>query len=183
MAVKTYNAGDTSKLSEHFRASEFRCKCGRAHVFSVDTELVEKLEQLRSALECSSITVSSGFRCVSHDKAVGGTGSGQHTLGKAADITCYDKDGNVIDTKLVCCKAQDIGFNGIARINDHNTHVDVRVSKTWHGDETKGNSYCIPQGDFYAYFGIQKPAAQAAEGVEIELVIGGKQYKGTVYPK
>lgn len=184
MAVKTYQHGDTTQLSDHFRASEFRCKCGKSHIFSVDEDLVKLLEKLRAALECSSITVSSGFRCVSHDKAVGGTGNGQHTLGKAADICCHDKDGNIIDTKLVCCAAQDIGFGGIARINDRNTHVDTRA-KTWRGDETKGNSYCIPQADFYAYFGIERPApaAQPVEGVEIELAIGGKRYKGTVYPQ
>ena len=184
MAVKTYKYTDTTQITEHFRASEFRCKCGKTHDFNVDDELVEKLEALRAALECSSITVASGFRCVAHDKAVGGTGTGQHTLGKAADITCYDKDGKVIDTKLVCCAAQDIGFSGIARINDRNTHVDVRSGKTWKGDETKGNSYCIPYSDFYEYFHIEKPASpQVTEGVEIELAIGGKRYKGTVYPQ
>ena len=183
MAV--YKSGDTTQLSEHFKASEFRCKCGKAHDFSVNEELIQKLEQLRAALECSSITVSSGFRCPAHDKAVGGKGNGQHTLGRAADICCRDANGEIIDTKKVCCAAQEIGFNGIARINERNTHVDVRTGKTWYGDETKGNSYCIPSLDFYAYFGIDRPAsnAQTGEGIEINLTIGGKQYKGTVYPQ
>lgn len=182
MAVKTYKYGDTTQLSDHFRSSEFRCKCGKQHDFTIEDELIEKLEQLRAALECSSITVSSGFRCPSHDKAVGGKGNGQHTLGKAADITCYGKDGQIIDTKLVCCKAQDIGFSGIARINERNTHVDVRAGK-WRGDETKGNSYCIPQGDFYAYFNIARPVNPNAGGIEIEIALGGKSYRGIVFPK
>lgn len=81
-------------------------------------ELVAKLELPYTALECSKIVVSSGYRCVSHDKSVGGNGNGQHTKGTAADICCYGKDGKPVSSKLVCRKAQDIGFTGIARVNE-----------------------------------------------------------------
>lgn len=36
------------------------------------------------------IYVSSGFRCPAVNAAVGGTGTSQHLLGCAADITCFD---------------------------------------------------------------------------------------------
>ena len=153
--IKTYHYGDTEHLSEHFRALEFQCKCAGRHDFQLDSGLIDKLEKLYTKLECSRIDVSSGFRCLAHDKAVGGSGTGQHLHGKAADICCYDKDGNPISSKIVCCRAQDLGFTGIARINDNYTHVDVRAGK-WYGDETKGGNYCIPVADFYNYYGIVK---------------------------
>ncbi|MBQ9139228.1 MAG: hypothetical protein IJX61_01295, partial [Ruminococcus sp.] len=87
--IRTYSQSDSHKLSEHFSLSEFRCKCGAAHDTKLDTELVEKLEKLRKKLECSKIIVNSGYRCSAHDRRVGGSGSGMHTKGQAADIVCY----------------------------------------------------------------------------------------------
>ncbi len=150
---KKYEYSDTTQLSPHFNAKEFRCKCGKEHEFEVSDELVKKLEQLYTALNCSKIIVTSGFRCSAHDKAVKGSGAGQHTLGNAADICCYGQDGQPISSKTVCCKAQDIGFSGIANITAayQYTHVDVRSGKKWYGDEVHGNSSVTD--DFYKYFG------------------------------
>ena len=150
---KKYEYSDTTQLSPHFNAKEFRCKCGKEHEFEVSDELVKKLEQLYTALNCSKIIVTSGFRCSAHDKAVKGSGTGQHTLGNAADICCYGQGGQPISSKTVCCKAQDIGFSGIANITAayQYTHVDVRSGKKWYGDEVHGNSTVTD--DFYKYFG------------------------------
>ena len=105
--IKTYGYTDNTQISPHFNAQEFRCKCGKAHDFQIDDDLITKLEALYAALNCSKIIVTSGFRCAAHDKAVKGSGTGQHTLGKAADICCYGQDGQPISSKTVCCKAQD----------------------------------------------------------------------------
>ena len=165
MAVKTCKANDSSKLSQHFAVNEFQCKCGKGHDFQLDTDLVDKLEKLFTALDCSKIVISSGFRCVEHDKKVGGTGTGQHTIGKAADLCCYGQDGKPIVTYKVCCAAQDIGFTGIARINDSHTHCDVRSVGKWYGDETKGNGSVTT--DFYEYFGMQKEAKPMMNGIDV----------------
>ena len=69
--------GDTSLISAHFKVCEFQCKCKGKHSFQIDTVLIDKLEQLREKLNCSAINISSGFRCLAHDKAVGGSGTGQ----------------------------------------------------------------------------------------------------------
>jgi GH25 family lysozyme M1 (1,4-beta-N-acetylmuramidase) len=166
--IKTYPNNSDLQLSEHFNVKEFRCKCGGTHDTLISEELVQMLEKLRAALSCSKISISSGYRCVSHDRAVGGSGTGQHTKGKAADICCYDKNGNPIDNRLVCCTAQDLGFSGIARIkgNGTYTHVDVRTGK-WYGDETKGMQYCIPKASFYDYFGIKKGAKTMYKGIDV----------------
>ena len=148
-----YGYNDNTQISAHFNASEFRCKCGKEHDFEVNPKLVENLEKLFDALNCSRIIVTSGYRCVQHDKNVGGSGTGQHTLGNAADICCYGQDGQPISSKVVCCKAQDIGFTGIANITAAYiyTHVDVRPNGKWYGDEVHGNNTVTD--NFYDYFG------------------------------
>ncbi len=153
--IKNYNSNESLKLSDHFSLSEFRCKCGGNHVIKVDSELVEKLEQLREKLNCSQIIVNSGYRCYIHDKNVGGSGTGMHTRGMAADIVCYDENGDIIPAGIVCCVAQDVGFRGIANIDLTYTavHVDTRAGDKWYGDEAVPNgtnsSVCE---DFYDYY-------------------------------
>ena len=158
MAIKTYPFNDDTQLSEHFNVQEFKCKCGKPHDTLVSDELINKLEKLYAALNCSKIIVTSGFRCSMHDRSVGGTGTGQHVNGNAADICCYGQDGQPISSKLVCCTAQDLGFGGIANITSEYiyTHVDVRTGYRWLGNEVV--NYNTVTDDFYKYFGISKGA-------------------------
>lgn len=122
----------------------------------ISDELVVNLEKLRSELGCSGVHVSSGFRCPEHDKKVGGKGNGKHTQGLAADVICYAQAGLPISSKVVSCKAQDIGFKGIANITAAytSTHLDMRTSGTWYGDETKGTAWGCD--DLHKYYGIPK---------------------------
>lgn len=94
-----YTYTDEAQLSAHFNVREFRCKCGRSHDIELNPDLILKLEKLYRALGCTKIIITSGYRCSDHDKAVGGNGYGQHTKGNAADIICYDQDGEIINTK------------------------------------------------------------------------------------
>lgn len=175
--IKKYEPGDNMQLSPHFNVQEFKCKCGKEHEILLNTDLVDKLEKLYSALNCSKIIVTSGYRCVAHDKNVGGSGSGQHTKGNAADICCYGQDGQPISSKTVCCTAQDIGFTGIANIDTsyQYTHVDVRSGSKWYGDETKGNNTVT--SDFYQYFGIQKETAETIKGIDVSVHNGSIDWK------
>ena len=163
-----YDYNDSTQLSPHFNAREFRCQCGSNHETLITSELVDKLEALYTALNCSKIIVTSGYRCPEHDKAVGGTSSGQHTKGTAADVCCYGQDGQPISSKTVCCKAQDLGFGGIANITAayQYTHLDVRTSAKWYGDEIHGNGTVTE--DFYKYFGIPKTDAKnILKGIDV----------------
>ena len=175
MSINHYDYNDSTQLSPHFNAREFRCSCGKSHETLIASELVDKLEQLYTALNCSKIIVTSGYRCPEHDKAVGGTSSGQHTKGTAADVCCYGHDGQPISSKTVCCKAQDLGFTGIANITSsyQYTHLDVRTSGKWYGDEIHGNGTVTD--DFYKYFGIaktQQPSESIAKGIDVSYAQG-----------
>ena len=171
-----YEYSDTTQLSPHFNVSEFRCKCGREHEILINPELVSKLEMLYTALDCSRITINSGHRCSYHDKNVGGTGTGQHVNGNAADIVCYGQDGQPISSKIVCCAAQDIGFGGIANITSRytSTHVDVREGRKWYGNEVISNHTVTD--DFHLYYGI--PSTTITSGSAVDNHKEGDSMKG-----
>ena len=167
-----YNYNDETHLSVHFNAKEFRCKCGKTHDTELNPKLVDNLEKLYKVLDCSKIVVTSGYRCPDHDKAVGGNGTGQHTKGNAADIICHGKDGSIISTKKVACKAQDIGFRGIGNIDSTYTaiHVDVRTGAKWYGDEAvRGGTSGSVTDDFYRYYSTKDNLT-----AELQRILNGK---------
>lgn len=140
-------------LSEHFKVKEFKSYDDE---ILIDDDLIKLLEQIFKSLECSKIIITSGYRTKIHDMQVTGGkgGTGQHTLGKAADFVAYDKDNKIIHAKYVCCAAQDLGINGIGFIADNATHIDTRdVKNKWWGNEVTGEDFIK---DFYGYFDAQR---------------------------
>ena len=172
MAVRSYNFNDNTQLSAHFNVQEFRCKCSQHHEILIAEELVDKLEKLYTKLDCSKIIITSGMRCPSYDISIGGNGGGQHPLGKAADVVCYNQNGERISSKLVCCTAQDLGFGGIANIDTTYTatHLDVRTSNIWYGNEVV--NYHTVTDDFYQYYGISRQnviANSVMKGIDVSV--------------
>ena len=175
MALTEYAANVKQQITKHFNSAEFLCKCGKGHSIKLNDDLCTKLEDLYSYLNCSKIIINSGVRCSSWSVAVGGYANDEHTKGNAADIVCYDQAGKAIDSKKVCCAAQDLDFAGIGRIDYSSTHVDISSSRTWRGDELSGyTSKSIPGNDFYDYFGMQHPK----KSKYIEITIDDHKYSG-----
>lgn len=179
-----YQYGDATQLTPHFKAREFECKCSHPHSFLIDSVLLTKLETLYNLLGCDKVIITSGYRCTTHDKDVGGSGSGKHVDGTAADIMCY-RNGKVLSSKIVCCAAQDVGFNGVANINKANTatHVDVAARK-WRGDETVTTSKSITD-DFYRYYNMTKsdvyPTASTKKtSIKVTVEYDGHTYSGLI---
>lgn len=169
MAVIRYSlAKDSSKkLSDHFTVKEFASINSAGKVFTdivyVNNILIMSLERLYTVLGCANngyIRINSGYRSPSHDKSVGGSGTGEHTKGNAADIVCC-ANGKIIDARIVCCIAADLGFSGVANIskNYQAVHVDVAARK-YYGDEIYGYSSIWKRNkawtDFYKYFKLTK---------------------------
>lgn len=156
--VKTYSYKTDKNLilSPHFKAGEFYSNINGIvtdYKILIDTDLIDKLEQLISALGATKAVVTSGYRDSKTDIEVNGNGKGYHTKGMAADIIFYDKDNKTIDTRLVSCVAQDLGFGGIARISERAIHLDTRTGKRYLGDETVSTNSVTT--DFYKYYGIK----------------------------
>ncbi len=160
MQVKTYKTSKNVKLSKHFMSNEFRSIANgvltttKILIYSL---LIEKLEKIFD-YGVDTIIILSGYRDKAADKAVGGNGSGVHTLGLGADIMCYI-NGKALSGEQIACLAQLIGFSGIGITGPTGCHVDVRTTQTyinghWWGDERNGNNYIT---DFFKYTGITKP--------------------------
>ena len=152
MSVITYSrsADGSRQISPHFRVEEFACKDGSDAVL-ISQELVQMLEKLRDKLGCS-INVNSGYRTVSHNRAIGGSLTSKHCHGLAADVICK-REGKTVSAKEVCCAAQSLNFPGIAYITAGATHLDVRDGKWW-ADESRHDKKVT---DFYQYFGMENP--------------------------
>ena len=130
-------------LSAHFDKREFACKCGKSHDFTIDPELIEKLEKLHSLTGATAIYITSGYRCPTWSKSVGGCYNDGHTKGIAADIV-IDGQYNRMSSDAVAEAAERVGFTGIGIIDSTAVHVDVRNNKNyynshWFGDERTGN--------------------------------------------
>ena len=125
LCVKLSEEGQ--KLSEHFQAREFACSC--CGMVLVHPELVRKLEGLRSAVG-APVNVTSGYRCSSCNKAVGGAENSYHLFGMAADIWVEG-----ISPQQLAEIAANIGFDGIGVYPEQGfVHVDVRGYKVrWNG--------------------------------------------------
>lgn len=140
------------QYSKHFNTSEFKCThCGK---IKISEKLIDNLETLFSKLHASKCIISSGYRCNTYDKQIGGF-LGQHNKGLACDCIYYDEFNNPIPSKIVCCVAMDLElFNGIAQIEEFYTHLDIRTTGYYHGDEQKGNDNYWT--DPYTYFNVSK---------------------------
>ena len=75
-----------TKDTEHFKVSEFTCKCGCGKN-NIDQRVMDMAETIRLALGIP-VNVNSGCRCEKHNARVGGTKGSKHVLGKAADLSC-----------------------------------------------------------------------------------------------
>lgn len=75
-------------LSENFRVREFRCKDGSNTIF-IDSDLVALLQHIRNHFN-RPVVITSAYRTVTHNKAVGGSPKSQHLYGMAADIQVAD---------------------------------------------------------------------------------------------
>lgn len=182
MAIKTYSAKKHGKkmLSAHFAVGEFASAyCDK---ILIDTGLITLLEKVFAHFSCSKIIISSGYRPPAEDIAVGGSGSGYHVKGQAADFCAYDAKGNRIGSDKIALYLEDIGVNGIGyRCGGSSvyTHVDTRTEYKWYGDEATGAS-CT---SFYTYLGVKKSTTSTATGKKtmnisdagVELI---KSYEG-----
>ena len=113
-------------LTPNFNRTEFACKGKNCceHSAPINMRLVEALQILREQAN-APLSVNSGFRCVKHNKTVGGAKNSQHIYGTAADIALPQGYSPVQFAALADSLDQ---FDGIG-IYDWGIHVDVRGTK------------------------------------------------------
>ena len=109
-------------LSTNFSRSEFKCKCG-CGASDVKPAFIEKLQKARD-IAGVSFKITSGVRCIAHNKAEESKDSSSHVDGLAADIACSDSPTRCAILKSLIM----VGFNRIG-IADTFIHVDYDLNK------------------------------------------------------
>jgi hypothetical protein len=133
MAIKTYSKGKATQLSTNFKSTEFDCHgSGCCSTTQVDEKLVEYLQNIRNHFG-KPVNISSGYRCATHNKNIGGATGSKHSKGQAADIYI-----NGVAPAEIAKYAESIGILGIGLYetdkDGHFVHVDTRTSKSfWYG--------------------------------------------------
>ena len=171
--IKYYNlATEGNKfLTPHFQVHEFADPSDYVNVsypedIPIHDKLPAVLEKVFEHFGCTKGIINSGYRSPAADLDVGGSGSGPHTLGIAADVYFY-RGSNLIPSRLVACFLKDNGIKGIGLNcggNSNGTHIDMRGfgvwdNSVWYGDEAirSGGIYgTVPNGDYYTYTGTTK---------------------------
>lgn len=133
MAIKTYAKGSSTKLSTNFNSSEFDCHgSGCCSSTLVDDKLVTYLQQIREHFG-KPVNISSGYRCATHNKNIGGATNSRHSKGQAADIYITG-----VAPAEIAKYAESIGILGIGLYETNSdgffVHVDTRETKSfWYG--------------------------------------------------
>ena len=128
--VKVYSRAKDglTSLSPHFKVREFACSDGTDTVF-VAPALVEVLEKIRVHFG-KPVTINSGYRTETKNKAVGGAAYSQHKYGLAADIAI----SGVSPAKVAAYAETLLPNTGGIGIYKTFTHIDVRkVKSRWNG--------------------------------------------------
>lgn len=136
MSIITFQRGDKTALTKNFTKSEFECPCGCGQQ-SVDMELAEKLQLLRDKVD-RPLKITSGYRCITHNAAVGGSQNSKHRYGMAADWRTENRSINPVALGIL---ASAVGFGGIGiywYAGNMFCHADTRGTKaTWLCDAKK----------------------------------------------
>ena len=114
-----------NKLTQHFTKEEFDCKCGCGNgEIVISGRLVDELEIVRKAYG-KPMRITSGIRCLSHNRTIGSRDTSSHIKGVAADIFCND-----IKSRLELMKRilRDAEFTRVG-LHKEFIHVDVDDDK------------------------------------------------------
>lgn len=136
------SATKVTKVVDHFPVREFqrypRPDLGfpKGAPYPVDwvptrlQDLKEALEVIRAELGGKPVTIGSGYRDPSYNKAIGGAKASQHMAGRAADITVAGvSPAKVHATVLRLCEEGKLPMvHGLGEYPTF-THVDVRPGK------------------------------------------------------
>lgn len=134
MGYKTCKKGVAVKLSAHFNSTEFDCHgSGCCSQTLVNEKLLEYLEKIREHFGGKPITVTSAYRCPTHNRNVGGATGSRHSKGDAVDIVVKG-----VAPRTVAQYAESIGILGIGlyetQADGHFVHIDTRETKSfWYG--------------------------------------------------
>lgn len=146
MGYANYTKKKSVKVSAHFYSTEFDCHgSGCCSKTIINERLIEFLEEIRVHFN-APVTVTSAYRCPTHNRNIGGATGSRHSKGDAADIVVKG-----VAPRAVAQYAESIGILGIGlyetQADGYFVHIDTRDYKSfWYGQaqramSTFGGSY------------------------------------------
>lgn len=102
----------------NFNLDEFECKCGCGQNRILHT-LIDELQMARDIAGVPFV-IRSGYRCITHNMAVGGASKSAHLAGEAVDIECTDSRTRYLILNALL--ARDFNRIGLA---DTFIHADI----------------------------------------------------------
>lgn len=118
------NKVNLMQLTPHFNLSEFQCKCC-CHV-KIWAPLLHHLEALRLFWK-NPLVITSGFRCLRHNKKIGGVAHSLHTQGRAVDIVVMKSR-----QPFFCKLAKKAGFTSIIAYGKRNfVHLALKTERSY----------------------------------------------------
>ena len=119
------------KLTNNFSKAEFDCKCGcemPKEVLINIQKLANQLQILRNKVGVS-VKINSAYRCIKHNKSIGGVSNSQHVLGKASDVVINGfKASKTFDLISELINDGNMLQGGLGAYNSF-THYDTRKTK------------------------------------------------------
>lgn len=128
-----FKKGRADKIATNFQYKEFDCHgSGCCSTTIIDEKLVAYVQQIRDHFG-KPVTITSPYRCETHNKRVGGATKSYHMQGRAADIVVQG-----VSSREVAKYAESIGILGIGlyetSADGYFTHIDTRTTKSfWYG--------------------------------------------------
>ena len=119
------------KLTNNFSKAEFDCSCGcemPKEVLINIQKLANQLQILRNKVGVS-VKINSAYRCIKHNKSIGGVSNSQHVLGKASAVGVSGfKASKTFDLISDLINDGDMLQGGLGAYNSF-THYDTRKTK------------------------------------------------------
>lgn len=137
------------RVSKNFFAYEFECPCCGG--LKIDDKLIDGLQFLRDAVK-TPITVVSGYRCLKHNRRVGGAAGSYHVYGMAADLYVPGVTPQKLLTEAL--KIYVFREGGIG-IGPGRFHVDSRNEQSRYGYDPRGRVVTWLEG--LAWLGLVAP--------------------------
>lgn len=172
MAIKTYKKGDSTKLSENFRASEFDCPgTGCCTETPIDEKLVDCLQKIRDHFGNPIVILA--YRCPTHNaRTPNASPTSRHCMGMAAD---FHIDG--VPCTEIAKFAESIGIKGIGLYDDF-VHIDTRDNKSfWFGHAQEYRATF--GGSVYSLEQFIRDV-QSATGAAVDGIAGPETFSKTV---
>ena len=121
----------------NFKKAEFKCPCGKCNGYGdgIASSLLVTLQKLRD--KYGKLQITSGYRCASHNKAVGGSTNSKHTKGQAADfyLDGFNSQSKRVDMVNELKKTEYYNYsytnvNGNHKNMGNAVHVDTKLVDT-----------------------------------------------------